>query len=150
MTAYFIQIITAGISSLGFALLYNVRGKRLIIPFIGGIAGQTLYIALMFLNNETLQSFIGTIFLSIYTEIAARIVKTPTTTFLVPNIIIFIPGGLLYFTISSAIREDWLNFIIYGKETLFTAASIAAGIMIVSSIVKIVYKLKLINIKYHH
>lgn len=147
MTTYLIQVITAGIASFGFALLYNVRGKRLIIPFTGGIAGWTLYIMLMFLNSDILQSFIATIFLTIYTEIAARIVKTPTTTFLVPNIIIFIPGGLLYFTISSAIRGDWLNFMFYGKETLFMAASIAAGIMIVSSLVKIIYKLKPDNAK---
>ncbi len=138
MTTYLIEIITAGIASFGFAVLYNVRGRRLIIPFIGGIAGWTLYIMLMFLDNDILQTFTATIFLTIYTEIAARIVKTPTTTFLFPNIIIFIPGGLLYFTISSAIKGDWLNFMIYGKETLFTAASIAAGIMIVSSLIKII------------
>ena len=142
MTGYVIQTLMAGIASVGFALLYNVQGKRLIIPFVGGITGWTLYLMLMFLNNEILQCFIVTMFLSLYTETAARIVKTPTATFLVPNIIILIPGGSLYFTISSVIQGKWFNFISKGKETIFIAGAIAAGIMIVSSILKIVYIIK--------
>lgn len=142
MIGYIIQTFMAGIASLGFALLYNVRGKKLIIPFVGGIASWTLYLILMFLNNGILQCFIVTIFLSLYTEIAARIVKTPTTTFLVPNIIILIPGGSLYFTISSVIQGKWLDCILKGKETIFIAGAIAAGIMIVSSIFKIIYLIK--------
>lgn len=145
MTGYIVQTFMAGIASLGFALLYNVRGKRLFVPFIGGIVSWALYLTLAFLNNEILQCFIVTIFLSLYTEIAARIVKTPTTTFLVPNIIILIPGGSLYFTISSAIQGKWLNFIIKGKETIFIAGAIAAGIMIVSSMFKIIYYLRKSN-----
>ncbi len=142
MTGYVIQTFMAGIASLGFALLYNVHGKRLIIPFIGGVASWALYLILMFLNNEVLQCFIVTIFLSLYTETAARIIKTPTTTFLVPNIIILIPGGSLYFTISCVIQGKWMDFLLKGKETIFIAGSIAAGIMIVSSIFKIMYLIK--------
>lgn len=142
MIEYFIQILTAGIASFGFAILYNVKGKRLIIPFVGGILSWTLYLILMFLNNEVLQCLFTTMFLALYTEIVARVVKTPTTTFLVPNIIILIPGGSLYYAISYAIRSDWLNFILKGKETIFIAAAIAAGIMIVSSSIKIIYKIK--------
>lgn len=142
MTGYLIQIFTAGVSSLGFALSYNVKGKRLIVPFIGGIVSCVLYLSLIFLKNEVLQRFLVTVFLSLYTEIAARIIKTPTTTFLVPNIIILIPGGSLYFTISSAIKGDWLNFILYGKETISIAIAVASGIMIVSSIIKIIYRNK--------
>lgn len=137
-----IQIFTAGIASFGFAVLYNLRGRRLIIPFIGGIVGWSLYLFLNFLNNEILQCFIVTMFLSLYTEVAARIIKTPTTTFLLSTIIIFIPGGPLYFTTTSAIRGAWQDFILYGKETIAIATAIAAGIMIVSSIIKIFYKLK--------
>lgn len=135
---YIIQILTAGIASLGFAVLYNVRGKRLAVPLIGGILGWTLYLMLMFLNNEILQSLIVSMFLSAYTEIAARLIKTPTTTFLLANMIILIPGGKLYYTISSAIKGDWLNFALYGKETIFMAIAISAGIMVVSSVTKII------------
>lgn len=142
MTDYIIQILMAGIASLGFAILYNVRGKRLIVPFSGGILTWGLYILLSFLNDKVLQCLIVTIFLSVYTEIAARTFKTPTTTFLVPNIIILIPGGSLYFTIISIIQEKWTDFIIYGRETLFIAAAIAGGIMVVSSVVKIIYNIK--------
>ncbi len=141
MIEYLIQILCAGISSFGFAALYNTHGKRLVIPFIGGIAGWSLYLALNFLNSTTIQTFICVLFLSVYTEIAARIVKTPTTTFLVPNVIILMPGGSLYFTISSAIKGEWVSFASYGKSTIYVAFSIAAGIMIISSVTKIIYRL---------
>lgn len=137
-----VQIITAGIASLGFAMLYNVRGKRLVVTILGGILSWSLYLLLnSFIGNMAMQYFFVTVFLTTYTEIAARIVKTPTTTFLVSAIIILMPGGSLFNTMSCAIQGNWNDFFIYGVDTVTISVAIALGIMFVSSVVKIIYTL---------
>ena len=40
----FIQILTATVGSLGFGILFNVRGKRLIAVAAGGGAAWALYL----------------------------------------------------------------------------------------------------------
>lgn len=138
MSSQILSIITAGTSSLGFAAAYNVRGIHLIFPVIGGIISRLLYILLFPSGNEILSTFISVVFLSFYTELSARIIKTPTTTFLIPNILIFIPGGLLYRSISALMTGNTGDFILYGKKTLLIAAAISAAIIAVSSVIKLI------------
>jgi len=79
-----LQIITAFIGSLGFALLYNIRGKKLIIAAIGGLISWGLFIVFgWFIADEAIRYFIVALLLSLYAEIMARILKTPTTTFII-------------------------------------------------------------------
>ena len=42
----FLQIIAGGIGSLGFACLFNIRGKRLIMATVGGVLSWFLFIIL--------------------------------------------------------------------------------------------------------
>lgn len=138
MSEHILTIITAGTSSLGFAAIYNVRGIHLVFPVIGGIIARLLYIILSPVSSEIVSTFIAVVFLSFYTELSARIIKTPTTTFLIPNIIIFIPGGLLYQSIRSFMTGDTYNFLFYSKRTLLIAAAISAAIISVSSVIKLI------------
>ena len=73
---------------------------------------------------------------TVYSELFARVCKTPTTSFLVPSIIPLIPGGLLYYTMQAAVGGDWDGFVTNGSRTIALAVSLAAGIMVVSSVRK--------------
>ena len=56
-------------------------------------------------------------------------VKTPTTTFLVPSLIPLIPGGALYYTMNYALNEQWPAFADKAVYTLGLAAALALGII---------------------
>lgn len=130
-----IQILAAGFASLGFAVLYNVKGHKIWVSFVGGILTWALYLALYAVfHQDVICYFLVTSFTTLYVELAARIFKTPTTTFLVAAIIIIIPGGGLYRTVAALIEQKWKDFILEGFNTLSIAIAIAAGIMVVSSI----------------
>lgn len=130
-----IQVLAAGFASLGFAILYNVKGHKIWVSFFGGILTWGLYLILYkIFHQDVICYFLVTSFITFYVELAARIFKTPTTTFLVAAIIIIIPGGGLYRTIAALMEQRWQNFIDAGFNTLSIALAIAAGIMVVSSI----------------
>ena len=80
--------------SLGFAVLFNTRGKRILISAVGGAVFWGLYLVFIhFVDNQYLGFFLSAILITIYAEVWARILKTPATTVLMPTVIPFIPGG---------------------------------------------------------
>ncbi|MBQ9832656.1 MAG: threonine/serine exporter family protein, partial [Clostridia bacterium] len=95
-TSEIIQIITATVGVMCFSLLGNTRGKKLLFTAIGGFLSWALFILLgRLIASETMRYFIVSILLSAYSEIMARVLKTPTTTFIIPSLIPLIPGSSL-------------------------------------------------------
>lgn len=138
-----IQIIAAFIGAFAFALLFNIRGKKLIVAAIGGIVSWALFLVLnRFIESEALCYLIVSISLSVYSEIMARVLKTPTTTFITVSLIPLIPGGSLYYTMASAFEGNMESFIGKGIATLMLAAALALGIIIVSAATKLISALK--------
>ena len=78
-----LSIIASFFGSFGFAIIYNIRGRRVLIPAIGGAVFWAVYLVFLhFVNNEYLGFFVVAILITIYSEIWARILKTPATTVL--------------------------------------------------------------------
>ena len=62
-----ISVISAFFGSLGFSIIYNIRGLRIWIPAIGGAVFWAVYlIFLHFINNEFLGFFFVAILITIY------------------------------------------------------------------------------------
>lgn len=98
-----LSIIASFFGSFGFAIIYNIRGRRVLIPAIGGAVFWAVYLVFLhFVNNEYLGFFVVAILITIYSEIWARILKTPATTVLMPTVIPLIPGGSLYYAMDAA------------------------------------------------
>ena len=135
MSEAFVSIAASFFGSLGFAVLYNTRGWRVLIPSLGGAAFWGLYLLFLhYINNEYLGFFIAAILITVYAEIWARILKTPATTVLMPTVIPFIPGGALYYAVSAALRMDIPVFAVKARSALGLAVALAAGIMVVTSL----------------
>lgn len=129
------SVIAAFFGSLGFAIIYNIRGQRLWIPAIGGAVFWAVYLVFLhFVNNEYMGFFVVAILITIYSEIWARILKTPATTILMPTVIPLIPGGSLYYAMDAALRHDAAAFILKAQQAIGLAIALAAGIMIVTSL----------------
>ncbi len=133
-----IEIIMAFLGSLGFSILFNIRGKKLWYAAIGGMCSWIIYLLLGFwIKDEMSRYFISTMILTIYSEVLARIEKTPTTTFLTSSVIPLIPGRSLYYTMSYAVNGTLDKFASSGAQTVGLSASIAAGIMAGSSLFRV-------------
>lgn len=133
-----LQIVTGCLGALGFAILYNIRGKKLFFAALGGFFSWTLFVLLKFATpNEALRYFIVAVTVSIYAEVMARLLKTPTTTFLITALIPLIPGGSLYYTMTSAFEGNVELFTSKGMYTLQLSVALALGIVLTSAITKI-------------
>ena len=130
-----LMVIASFFGSLGFAVLYNTRGRRILIPAIGGALFWAVYLVFLhYVNNEYLGFFFEAILITIYSEIWARLLKTPATTVLMPTVIPLIPGGSLYYAMEAAVRMDALRFTEKARAALGLAIALAAGIMVVTSL----------------
>lgn len=138
----FIQIITGFIGSLGFAVLFNVRGRKMLFAALGGFLSWSMFIALGFLiESEPVRYFIVAASVSIYAELMARVLRTPTTTFIMTALIPLIPGGSLYYTMAYALESDLSRFIEKGIYTLELALALALGVIIAAAATKTLFRL---------
>ena len=104
METYIIQLITGTIGSLGFALIFNVNRRLLIPASLAGFFAWGVYLIFgEWLGlNLLVANVIASAFCQIYSEVMARVMKTPATVICIPAIIPLIPGGALYRTMYSA------------------------------------------------
>lgn len=136
-----LQIFSGLAGSIGFAILFNIRGKRLIATAFGGFISWLLYVIVhKFVENEAIVYLIVSCAISVYAEVMARVLKTPTTTFTITALVPLIPGGSLYYTMTSLFRTDREEFLHRMMYTAQLAAALALGIVVVTGTTRLVYK----------
>ena len=134
-----IQICMGYLGSLGFGVLFHLRGKKLIIASLGGFLSWSVFLALAgLIPSEAIRYFLASAAVTVYAEVFARVLKTPTTTFLVVSLIPLIPGGALYYTMNYALNEQWSSFINQAFYTLELAFCLAVGIIAVTTLTRMV------------
>lgn len=139
-----IQLITAFLGALGFAILFQVEKKKLFAASFGGFLTWGCYIICsLFLQENIIRIYISSAMITIYAGYMAKKHKTPATVFLVPGSIPLIPGGSLYHTMSYALQENWQLFFMQGLNTILLAVAISCGILTTMTIMKIYYKIKI-------
>lgn len=137
----FIQILAGGVGSLGFACLFNIRGKRLLVATAGGVLSWFLFVIFSyFIPSDPVNYFCVSLLISLFAEVMARIMKTPTTTFITTSLVPLIPGGSLYYTMAYGFHGNAESFVKKGIATLELAAALALGIIIASTLTRLILK----------
>ncbi len=130
-----IQIAAGLTGTLCFGVLFNMRGKRLIAAAFGGLLSWGLFILFSyFISSEPINYFIVAAVVSLYSEIMARVLKTPAAPVVTTSLIPLIPGGSLYYTMASAFESDFTMFLEKAVSTLRLACALALGIIVVTAI----------------
>ncbi|CUP15822.1 threonine/serine exporter family protein [Clostridium sp. NSJ-49] len=133
------QTFSAFLATLGFGIIFNIKGKKLFFASLGGAIGWFFYsLSLKFNFSELSSLFISAIFFSSYCEIFARILKTPVTTLVICSLIPLVPGGGMYYTMLEAVNGNVSSSLDLGLNTLASAGTLALGIIFVSTITKLV------------
>lgn len=142
------QVIVSFIASLGFGIIFNIKGKNLIFAAIGG--GLSWFCYLFFKESgmsDVLSFFSSSIIFSIYSEICARKLKTPVTTIIICALIPLVPGAGMYYTMYETITGNVDQAIQLGLNTCASAGSLALGVIFVSTITKQVTHFKQVREK---
>ncbi len=72
----------------------------------------------------------------------ARIEKTPVTLMVICAMIPLVPGGGMYYTMQKVIEGDVSGALNTGFTTLSVAGAIALGMVMVSSMTRLIYKFR--------
>lgn len=133
------EILSSFIATLGFGILFNIKGKNLIFASFGGTLGWIVYkITLSYGLNEIPAMFISSIIFSIYSEICARFLKTPVTTLVICALIPLVPGGGMYYTMYEAIQGNIIASLNKALTTISAAGALALGVIFVSTITRLI------------
>ncbi len=136
MSHSLMQLAMATLGALGFSLIFNVRGRQLVFTTLGGFLAWSVFLLLKPTGlGDVGRYLIASIMITVYAEICARRRKAPATVFLMSAVIPLVPGSRLYATMVYAVRLDWPNFVEQGLHTILLAGAIAAGIILVSTVV---------------
>ena len=129
-----LQVLAAAAGTLGFALLFNSRPRRLVFGALGGGLTWVVYLVLSrFVGSDFLSVALAAAFGAGYAEVMARVCKAPATVFTILSEIALIPGGSLYITMHHLVGGRQAQALSYGLHTLTVALAIAVGIVLVTA-----------------
>lgn len=128
------EFVLAFAGSFCAGLLFNVRGRRLLLSGLSGVLGWMVYIWVSGMTgSSTISIFAGAVAVGIFSETAARLFKSPATIFSIPGIFPIVPGIAAYETIQFLFSDKLLNAGEKIVETLSGAGAIAFGILLVTA-----------------
>ncbi len=131
------------ITSAGFSVLFNVRGKNVFINGMGGSLSWIIYLLVFGHWGSIFWSFfVSTFVIAVLSYLLARPLKVPVTIMLVPMIIPLIPGGLLYNTVFNIITGNTEAAKGFFNELVLELAGINLAIITVATLFGIVYSVK--------
>ncbi|MBQ8214994.1 MAG: threonine/serine exporter family protein [Clostridia bacterium] len=133
-----LMILYGGIGAIGFSVLFGVHPKRLFFATLAGMICTSAYMLVEDLAPAMnfgwlfLASFAGGAACTLYSEVMARVLKTPATVYLIPGLIPMVPGGSLYYTMAFLVQGDRDIAAQKGIDTLCVCLGISAGIVVMS------------------
>jgi len=127
------------LSTLGFAILFNIQGVTLTYAIINGILSWSVYFLTEGMTPAPyMQHFLTATVIAFYSEFMAIKKKTPATIFLVPAMIPLLPGGLLFYTMQNLFLGKITAALYYGAAALSIAGVVSLSILCVSFSFKLV------------
>ncbi|MBR3839838.1 MAG: threonine/serine exporter family protein [Erysipelotrichales bacterium] len=136
--------IASFLATLGFAIMFNIRGEKVFYASLCGSVGAIVYH--LTLNvwhyNLFLTMLYTSMAMSLYSEIMARKLKAPVTLFLICGLICFVPGGTMYYTMMEILNNNTAGATALFMQVMSSSGALAIGIVVVSTVVKLYYRIK--------
>ncbi|MFV0394880.1 MAG: threonine/serine exporter family protein, partial [Coprobacillaceae bacterium] len=136
------QCISAFTASLGFAFVFRIHHhlRFAILGSFVGLIGWIIYLLTSFFNNDVIQTFFATVIIALFAELIARKEKAPATIFLLTGCFPLVPGRGIYESMLHCVQGNTDAFVNSLVHTFSISIAIALGIMIISTIFKIIKK----------
>ena len=132
------QALAVFVGSYGFSILFNIHGKWMVLCVLGGTATWMIYLLCQALGLDVYtMNLYATLFAALYAEVMARVRRCPVTPYLVLAIFPLLPGAGVYYTMSLGLQGEMLDALRKGLETAGIAGSLAVGILLVSTVFRV-------------
>ncbi len=132
-----VRALLSGVTAVAFGLLYQVSGSTLIISgVIGTISWALAGLIMHFPNAGLLGDFVGAIIVGGMAEVAARLKHEPALVFVVPSIIVFVPGDLVYQSMVAFLKDHFLSGMQSGLTALMAAGALSIGLALATAVLR--------------
>lgn len=133
MKEVIVTLVTAVLGTVGFSILFFVHPRRLPVATLGGLLTCAVYLLVgHFLDGELVPTLVAAFVGAGYSEVCARLTKTPVPVYMTPAVIPLVPGGALYSTMFHLVGGAYELAGDSGLVTLQAAMGIAGGIVAAS------------------
>ncbi len=134
------QLITGGLCSMAFAVIFRVAERHLLPASLAGIFVWLIYYTVDYFKLSIfLAAFVSTACATIFAELYARTQRAPAIVILSPAVIPIVPGADLYHTMKYAILGDLALAGQYLGKALAIGLGIAAGVVVVTIIARMTF-----------
>ena len=135
----YVHAVLAFISCLGFGVLFNVQKRPLLLAAVNGAIGWVILLSLDIPQvSYIFANLLSALVVGLLAELFAVIQKTPATSFIVIGIIPLVPGFRVYRSMLFFVRGNLDKGISEGVHSCFMAVAIAVGIILSTSIVRMI------------
>ena len=137
---YFLPCLWAFLACVGFCVILNIRTvSGMLICCCGGALGWLVYLVALLLGaGDLLGYFLAALAISAFAEVMARIRKCPVTGYLLISFLPLVPGAGIYYTMEYMLQGDTQMFLSQGMHTLGLAGSLAVGVLVMASAVRLI------------
>lgn len=137
MTEYLLPCLWAFLACMGYCIIYEIHGFGMILCSLGGSLGWLTYLLVQTISGTNgMAAFAAGLVIAAYSETMARIRKCPASGYLLLAFFPPVPGAGVYYSVEYYLNGDAENFAITALNTLTVAGSLALGVLLVSSFMR--------------
>lgn len=139
----FVDAISSLAATVSFAVLFNIRGRNVFWAGVGGMIGWVTNALLVREGVSPIFALVvSSILFSAYSEVTARILRTPVTTLIICALIPLVPGGGMFYTMLATVEGNTEKATSLALTTIGNAGALAAGVIFVSTIMRLLPEIK--------
>ncbi|MCI8561004.1 MAG: threonine/serine exporter family protein [Dorea sp.] len=132
-----VQLLSCGVASMGFALLFQAAVRQSFFAGIGGMVNCACYLLVQNLNGNNFAAVMaGAAFVAGYAYIMSRVHRAPATIFLTTSIMPVIPGATLFYMMHGFVQADYGLAMEQTIALAQTCLAIAFGFLIVEIVTR--------------
>lgn len=139
-----VQSIGAFGGTLGYAIMLNAPKKTVLPASLTSLLGYVIYAVLYLLTpvGEISSYFIATVIISVICELEARVMRMPSTIFLLTALVPLVPGYTFYCVMQAMVENNGPAVASYGLKAVQIVAVIAVGAAVTSVLFRTIAGLK--------
>ena len=122
--------------TLGYAILLNAPMRTVLPASLTGLLGYVVYEAMinLFAQGVIFSYFLATVIVAVICEVAARMMRMPSTIFLLTALVPLVPGYTFYCAMLAMVENNGFQAAAFGLEAVQIVAAIAVGAAVTSVI----------------
>jgi uncharacterized membrane protein YjjP (DUF1212 family) len=132
--AVWLQVVALLVSSLCFAVLFHVPRKHLLAAMMSGAIGWVVTGQATRYLPGSLAAFCAALSVTLWANGCARYTLRPAQVFLLPGLILLVPGSFGFLSLEAFLRGEFLGGAAKGFEMFLVAGAIVTGLLLANVI----------------